>query len=191
MTYSEKVRFLSCYLQPTLTQYTFMQYVGFWLAYTLPTVVFLLCPLVLFFGRNRYIRTPPTGSVFGTAFRLWRFAAKGRCVSDVSLFIVIPTQLTFARWSWNPVRTWRQLTADNFWENAKPSHVVARLGEEGKPKWMRFDDHWVDEVRRGLKACAVFVWIPLWCMSLFLVLSELRSRSLMIWYSNRAYIQPN
>ncbi|KAJ6504568.1 peptide transporter PTR2A [Mycena vulgaris] len=28
------------------------RYVGFWLAYTLPTVVFLLCPIILFLGRR-------------------------------------------------------------------------------------------------------------------------------------------
>lgn len=27
---------------------------------------------------------------------------------------------------------------------------------------MTFDDMWVDEVRRGLKACTVFLWYPLW-----------------------------
>lgn len=28
---------------------------------------------------------------------------------------------------------------------------------------MTFDDQWVDEVRRGFKACGVFVWFPLYC----------------------------
>jgi len=27
---------------------------------------------------------------------------------------------------------------------------------------MTFDDHWVDEVRRGWSACQVFLWYPLW-----------------------------
>lgn len=116
------------------------KYVGFWLAYTLPTVVFLLCPIVLWIGRNRYIRSPPTGSVMATAFRLWRFAMKGR-------------------WSFNPLQTYRNLTAPDFWENAKPSKHQG----ESLPSWMTFDDRWVDEVRRGLKACAVFCWFPLYC----------------------------
>lgn len=30
---------------------------------------------------------------------------------------------------------------------------------------MTFDDIWVDEVRRGLKACTVFLWYPLWWLS--------------------------
>ncbi|KAF9063697.1 peptide transporter PTR2A [Rhodocollybia butyracea] len=104
------------------------KYVGFWLAYTLPTVVFLLCPIVLWLGRARYNRTPPTGSVLVTAFRLWRFATRGR-------------------WSLNPLRTWRQLTAPNLWDSAKPSHVQDKPNEE------------------GLKACVVFCWFPLYWLS--------------------------
>ncbi|KAL0572866.1 hypothetical protein V5O48_009096 [Marasmius crinis-equi] len=114
------------------------KYVGFWLAYTLPTVVFLMCPLVLWYGRNRYIRSPPTGSVLSMAFRLWNLAAKGR-------------------WSANPYATYKRLKADDFWENVKPS----KLEREGRrPTWMTFDDQWVDEVNRGFKACAVFAWYP-------------------------------
>lgn len=144
---------------------------GFWLAYTLPTIIFLLCPIVLFIGRNRYVRTPPTGSVFVTAVRLWRYASKGRWVVFYVSYCSSLVKLNAfrCRWSLNPVRAWRQLTADDFWENAKPSRVVARSGEEGKPKWMVFDDQWVDEVRRGLKACGVFCWIPLWCELVFLL----------------------
>jgi len=51
------------------------------------------------------------------------------------------------------------MTADDFWESAKPSNIK---GE--RPAWMTFDDNWVDEVRRGLKACSVFGWFPLYCM---------------------------
>ncbi|KAJ7859794.1 PTR2-domain-containing protein [Mycena olivaceomarginata] len=120
------------------------RYVGFWLAYTLPTVIFLLCPIVLFLGRNRYVRTPPTGSVLATALRLWRYAARGR-------------------WSWNPVTCVRRLRAPGFWDDAKPSAVEAR--GEGRPKWMAFDDRWVDEVRRGLGACAVFCWFPIYWLT--------------------------
>jgi POT family proton-dependent oligopeptide transporter len=118
------------------------KYVGFWLAYTLPTIVFALCPIVMWVGRNRYIRSPPTGSVFATAIRLWRFAARGR-------------------WSWNPIEMIRLMNADDFWENAKPSKQTG----ESKPTWMTFDDQWVDEVRRGFKACSVFLWFPLYWLT--------------------------
>ncbi|KAF8635253.1 hypothetical protein AX15_000479 [Amanita polypyramis BW_CC] len=116
------------------------KYIGFWLAYTLPTAVFLLCPIILFLGRKRYLRSPPTGSVLSAALKLWFYAARGR-------------------WSWNPVRLWKNLTASDFWENAKPSRQLV------KPIWMTFDDNWVDEVRRGFAACGVFLWYPLYWLT--------------------------
>ncbi|THU85978.1 PTR2-domain-containing protein [Dendrothele bispora CBS 962.96] len=120
------------------------KYVGFWLAFTLPTIVFLLCPIVLWVGRNRYIRTPPTGSVLATAMQLWAFAMKGR-------------------WSISPVTTVKRMRADDFWENVKPSQLE-RQGR-AKPSWMHFDDQWVDEVNRGFKACAVFLWFPIYWLT--------------------------
>ena len=74
----------------------------------LPTIVFALCPIVLWIGRNRYIRSPPTGSVLATAIRLWRFAARGR-------------------WRWNPVETVRLMNADDFWENVKTNQASRRV----------------------------------------------------------------
>ncbi|KDN44259.1 putative PTR2-Di-and tripeptide permease [Tilletiaria anomala UBC 951] len=109
------------------------KYVGYWLAFTLPTVVFLLCIPVLYFGRNRYVRSPPSGSVLANALRLLRFAIRRR------------------GWSFNP-------RADDFWTNVLPSSFAA----EDRPKWMTFDDQWVMEVRRGFKACAVFGLYPLY-----------------------------
>ena len=52
------------------------------------------------------------------------------------------------------------MRADDFWESVKPS----KLGSN-KPAWMTFDDVWVDEVRRGLKACTVFLWYPVWWLA--------------------------
>ncbi|KAJ3523269.1 hypothetical protein NM688_g8757 [Phlebia brevispora] len=118
------------------------KYVGYWLAFTLPTILFCCCPLVLFIGRNRYIRSPPTGSVLGTSMRIWRLALKGR-------------------FSWNPVKMYKNLIADDFWEGAKPS----KFRGESRPKWMTFDDQWVDEVSRGFKACAVFMWYPVYWLT--------------------------
>lgn len=61
------------------------RYVGFWLAYLLPTIMFGFCPAVLYFCRNKYKVTPPTGSVLGKACKLWVLAVK-------------------QKWSWNPVK---------------------------------------------------------------------------------------
>ncbi|KAI0330301.1 oligopeptide transporter [Cubamyces sp. BRFM 1775] len=118
------------------------KYVGFWLAYTLPTIVFMICPFVLYFGRNMYVTSPPQGSVLSKSLRIWRQAAKGR-------------------WSWNPRQFWRNMTAEDFWESAKPSNFKG----ENRPRWMTFDDVWVDEVKRGFKACSVFMWFPIYWLT--------------------------
>lgn len=125
---------------------------GFWLAYLvrphrklafspltqaldlsqLPTIVFCLCPFVLYFGRNLYYKAKPEGSVLAKSIHIVKFAGKGKWTSP------------------------KKLTAPGFWEAAKPSNVPV----SERPSWMNFDDEWVDEVRRGFKACKVFLWFP-------------------------------
>lgn len=50
-----------------------------------------------------------------------------------------------------------------FWERVKPSSFRSR--NETLPAWMSFDDEWVDEVRRGVVACKVFLWYPLYWLA--------------------------
>ncbi|CAK7274676.1 hypothetical protein SEPCBS119000_006294 [Sporothrix epigloea] len=113
------------------------KYIGFWLAFLLPTVLLGLCPFIVWWGRRRYVRTPPAGSVLHKAVRLFLLANRGR-------------------WSWSPVKTYRQLHDGTFWEAVKPS----AMAPADRPAWMTFDDAWVAEVARGFKACAVFLWMP-------------------------------
>ncbi|KAF9788444.1 PTR2-domain-containing protein [Thelephora terrestris] len=130
------------------------KYVGFWLAYMLPTALFLLCPIVLFYGRNRYICSPPTGSVLGRAIRVCNFAARGR-------------------WSWNPIKCYTQMKAPGFWDAAKPS----MLAPGDRPAWMTYNDVWVDELRRGLAACKVFVWFPIYWLTYNQINNNLTSQA--------------
>ncbi|KAK0660709.1 Peptide transporter PTR2 [Lasiodiplodia hormozganensis] len=129
------------------------KYVGFWLSFTLPTIMFLFCPMVLFWCKNKYRTTPPTGSVVAKAFRLIGLGAKGR-------------------FSLNPVRTVANFKNGDFWESVKPSH----LGD-AKPAWMTFDDAWVDEVRRGFKACKVFTFYPLYWLAYNQMTNNLTSQA--------------
>jgi POT family proton-dependent oligopeptide transporter len=115
------------------------KYVGFWLAYLLPTIMMCTTPLVMWYGKNKYKRSPPQGSVLGKAMRIFLRANKGR-------------------WTLNPVSTYKRLHDGTFWEDVKPSNIPV----EQRPKWMTFDDQWVDEVRRGFAACSVFCWYPLY-----------------------------
>ncbi|EXJ87585.1 POT family proton-dependent oligopeptide transporter [Capronia epimyces CBS 606.96] len=129
-------------------------YVGYYLAFLLPTVMFLLCPLVLIVCKKHYRLTPPQGSVLGPAIKLLCYATRGR-------------------WSLNPIRTIHNLRSATFWEEVKPSHMAPGR----RPKWMTFDDAWVDEVRRGFKACTVFLWYPLYWITYNQINNNLTSQA--------------
>lgn len=74
------------------------KYIGFWLAFTLPTILFIFCPLVLIAFKSKYTRRPPTGSVLGKATGLfflalkkngYKFHSKGGFVSNsISSYVV-------------------------------------------------------------------------------------------------------
>ncbi|KAF1962904.1 MFS peptide transporter-like protein Ptr2 [Byssothecium circinans] len=117
------------------------RYVGFYLAYLLPTIFFVLCIPVLLYCKKWYILAPPSGNVMGPAFKLL-FKALG------------------AGFSINPLKTWRTWQDGNMWNRVKPSTLGA-----SKPKWYTFDDAWVDEVARGFGACSVFFWIPIFWLA--------------------------
>ncbi|KAF2258965.1 MFS peptide transporter-like protein Ptr2 [Lojkania enalia] len=119
-------------------------FVGFWLSYTLPTICYLFCPGILLYFKKKYKLSPPTGSVMGKASKLIRLAFRGRG-------------------SWNPSTLKKNLRDPQFWDRVKPSVIRAR--GEIVPAWMTFDDEWVDEVRRGLLACKVFLWYPLYWLA--------------------------
>ncbi|KAF2635197.1 PTR2-domain-containing protein [Massarina eburnea CBS 473.64] len=125
-------------------------FVGFWLSFTLPTICYLICPAVLIYFKKQYTLSPPTGSVMGTAFKLIRLASKRSK-------------------SWNPKKD------PEFWERVKPTALRAR--GETVPGWMTFDDEWVDEVRRGVLACKVFVWYPLYFLAYNQMMNNLVSQA--------------
>lgn len=88
------------------------KFVGFYLAFLLPTLMMCLCPFVLWYGNSRYVKTPPSGSTISKAFMLFRLAARGR---------------------WTSLSAMR---SSDFWDSVKPSTIPA----SERPKWMTFDD---------------------------------------------------
>jgi POT family proton-dependent oligopeptide transporter len=118
------------------------KYVGFWLAFALPTFMFMTTPAVMWWGRKRYQQKPPSGSVVTKAFRILGLALSNR-------------------FAWNPVAFWKRTHDGTMWETVKPSNIPV----ERRPAWMTFDDAWVDEVKRGFAACAVFCWYPLYWLA--------------------------
>jgi POT family proton-dependent oligopeptide transporter len=117
------------------------RYVGFWLAYLIPTVMFVVAIPVLVFCKKYYILRPPSGNVMGPAFKLL-FKALGKGMSA------------------NPITTYRNWNNGTMWQAVKPSTLGAN-----KPKWYNFDDAWVDEVARGFGACTVFFWVPIFWLA--------------------------
>ncbi|KAJ7592905.1 peptide/h+ symporter protein [Mycena floridula] len=110
---------------------------GYWAAFLLPTVVFALVPLVLVVGKKNYVTTPPRGSILLETMR------------------VISMSLAPC-WSLNPYRTWRNIKTSDFWGTAKPSHYAGST----IPSRITWDDDFVGEVERTVKACAVFLYFP-------------------------------
>lgn len=142
-------RFDSVWTLPSCTEY-----VGFWLEYTLPTAIFLICFPILMFARKHYIRNPPAGSLLPSTLRIFWYCTKP-CLS------------------WNPIKTFKAMRADSFWETACPSKIPL----EQRPKWMTFDDTWVLETRRAYKACQVFCLLPIYQLAYNQMTSNLLSQA--------------
>jgi proton-dependent oligopeptide transporter, POT family len=115
---------------------------GYWVAYMVPTTLFVLVPIIMVLGKKNYHLTPPRGSVLLDTMRVIRLATKGKL-------------------SLNPVATYRRIKAPDFWNNAMPSHYT----EENRPKAMLWDDEFVREVSRTCKACLVFLYFPIFWLS--------------------------
>lgn len=109
------------------------RYVGFWLSFFLPTIMFMFCPFVLLAMHKKYNLREPTDSVFGKFLLLTKHA----CSEG----------------------GYKHIGKKTFWERVKPSVIQV------KPTWMTFDDAWVDEIARGVKACSVFLFYPLWWLA--------------------------
>ncbi|KAL6863550.1 PTR2 domain-containing protein [Trichoderma novae-zelandiae] len=108
------------------------KYVGFWLAFLIPTGMFITAPFVLWSQKKNYRLQPPTGSLLQKFLQMFLYARK--------------RSKGFFKIDWDTVR---------------PSRVAV----EARPKWMTYDDAWVDEVRRGLMACKVFLFLPVFFLS--------------------------
>lgn len=117
------------------TQYS-ARLVGFWLAYLLPGILYMLMPLVLVFAAPRLVKLPPQGSVLPDVWRVFKC-----CCSNGG---------------------WKRIGrgGDDWWNAAKPSVRAANGHGE-----VIYDDLFVDEVRQTLNACAVFLLIPIFVLA--------------------------
>ena len=114
------------------------KYVGFWLAFTLPTIIFMLLPVLLVYMYPRTIKLPPNGSELTNIFHICAVAIKN-----------------------NGGRFWR----NGFWDAAKPSHLAAKGITTWRGKPIAWTDKTVDDVKRTVDACKVFLYFPIYNVS--------------------------
>lgn len=114
--------------------------VGFWLAFLLPGIIYLLMPIVLLLASKRLYKAPPQGSVLVEVGKVARYLLKDG--------------------GWG--RMWKG--GDDFWNRAKPSYIAQQEGSLDVEK-VFWDDKFVDEIRQTLAACAVFALIPIFTLS--------------------------
>jgi proton-dependent oligopeptide transporter, POT family len=125
---------------------TFAEFhVGFWLAFALPTSVFVLTPIILVASNRLYYKIPPRGSIVVEVIHVVRMAFAARRTSPPS--------------------------KGNFWNRAKPSWYSTRLAdlsveERRRYEHITWDDAFVEEVRRTARACQIALFIPVRVLSL-------------------------
>ncbi|KAI8668624.1 hypothetical protein NCS57_00674100 [Fusarium keratoplasticum] len=108
------------------------KYVGFWLAFLLPGIIYILLPVLLMWRYKTLRRTPPQGSDLNNFFKIIAIATKE-----------------------NKGRLW----AKDFFHSAKAS-TLATKGTN-----VSWNDKAVDDARRTLSACQIFLYLPIFFLN--------------------------
>ncbi|KAL2839944.1 POT family-domain-containing protein [Aspergillus pseudoustus] len=109
------------------------KYVGWWLAFILPLFLYLPLPALLFWLRKRLVRHPPGGSDLPNVIHVLRI-----CLSNGGIF---------------------RIGRHGFWDAAKPSVITAKSG--GHRSETRWNDQFVEDVRRTFQATGIFCFFPI------------------------------
>lgn len=116
--------------------------IGFWLAYLVPLIVYFIMPLFLAITYKPLIKLPPQGSVIYDAFKVGKVLLSRGGIKK----------------AFNG--------GDDFWNAAKPSHIAATGGlKNNNTGWIKWDDDFVDEIRRTFQACKVFIFLPIFYLA--------------------------
>ncbi|KAK4159706.1 major facilitator superfamily domain-containing protein [Cladorrhinum sp. PSN259] len=109
------------------------KYVGWWLAFLIPLVLYLPLPFLLWFLYKRLTLAPPGGSDLPHVFKLL-----GVCIRRGGV---------------------TRIGRKGFWDLGKPSNIAAAgLSERFITHW---DDQFVDDVRRTFQATGIFCFFPI------------------------------
>lgn len=111
------------------------KYLSFWLAYLVPTVVFVGTIAVLIIGRNKYVQKPPAGSLMVRAIRV--------VIASIRI-----------RW-----KLGKQPDRANLLDYAKETPVSDKP-DENEIIEIENKNKFIDDLKQALKACRVFLFYP-------------------------------
>ncbi|KZO91330.1 hypothetical protein CALVIDRAFT_602345 [Calocera viscosa TUFC12733] len=107
--------------------------VGFWLAFLIPAILYLIMPVCMIWVRRRLIIYPPKGSDMLNAIKVVKTVVSKGGVTGVFK------------------------GGDQFWDNAKPSVS----SDPAASRWS-WTDKFVDDLHTLVRACRVFLFLPIW-----------------------------
>ena len=111
------------------------KYIGYWLAYLLPGILYFLLPLLLWYLNNKLVKYPPDGNVLSNVWKIITVAFK-----------------------YNKLNVFKK----GFWDTAKPSVLRERGVTTFMGKAITWTDKSVDDIRRTLAACMIFLYFPIY-----------------------------
>ncbi|KAJ2441007.1 peptide transporter ptr2, partial [Coemansia sp. RSA 2424] len=128
--------------------------VDFWAAYLLPTLMFMVCIVVFWLGRNKYIMSKPTGSIVVKAYRTARAGLRNHRVAKKENRLVVGENGKKLSWI----------------DYAKPSLATDATS-------MDWDDRFVDELRTAIRSCKIFLCYPIFWLCYGQISNNLISQS--------------
>ncbi|KAK1828322.1 general substrate transporter [Podospora conica] len=113
------------------------KYVGWWLAFLIPLILYVPLPLLLWFLYKRLVLHPPGGSDLSNVCKVLAVALRRAGL--------------------------KRIGRKGFWDRAKPSAIAAD-GVQTKYK-TTWNDEFVDDVRRTFQATGIFCFFPIQMMN--------------------------
>ncbi|KAK9711330.1 hypothetical protein K7432_007909 [Basidiobolus ranarum] len=128
------------------------KYVGFWVAYAVPTFMFALAIAVFYYGRHRYVKIPPSGeSTLLKAIKCFRYSHK--------------------RYSNSPIKPKAILDAGLSSYKGAPPETDEELATK------TWDDEFIKDLKQCLMACTIYIPITIYQVSYTQITSNLISQA--------------
>ena len=113
--------------------------VGYWLAYLLPGILYLMCPVILFFGYKRTVKKPPQGSALTDVFKVIGCAFRKN--------------------------GFRKLGQKGYLDVAKPSQLIGEGALSPQAPEITWTDDFVEDTKRTFEACQIFLFFPIYYLN--------------------------